>query len=245
MSEPINALKVGEPFPTSKRFWDPVLQTVAAVRAGMNGQPRTGPADLANQWVKNTTEDDRKRYEVLGISGPLFDFATDARDVGDLAVLGDEPAVPDHLGRFVVLLEPCAAGKIAACKIDGVAKVWVEITDDNHRFADVLDGDATKLTSRDYGAAEILTRATGTGTRLCWVRLVGGVAKRTRSATLDEDLTGTGTASATLDGGRTISVKCFLLQSDGVLAEGTVCDVEPQPNADEWLVVAVDQCRTD
>ena len=50
--------------------------------------------------------------------------------------------------------------------------------DESHLYADVTDGDATKLTSGAFGSAMILWAESGTGTKWAVVQLGGGLPQR-------------------------------------------------------------------
>ena len=83
------------------------------------------------------------------------------------------PAAADHIGNFVILLEP-AAGEIGRACISGVCPVRVDVNDEDDQFADVKDGEATMLESAPTGSARIIWKESGTGTKWAVVRLGGG-----------------------------------------------------------------------
>jgi hypothetical protein len=80
------------------------------------------------------------------------------------------PSWPDDAGRFVILAEPLAAGEIGRAWASGVCQAWIDVTDEGHRFADIDDGSSV-LVSRGTGAASILWKESGTGTKWAIVRL--------------------------------------------------------------------------
>ncbi|MGC3968930.1 MAG: hypothetical protein QM775_16635 [Pirellulales bacterium] len=62
----------------------------------------------------------------------------------------------NDIGQFGVLLEPLRPNAIGPAQVSGVAVVKIEMSDSGHPYADVLNGDATKLRSGEVGAAQIL-----------------------------------------------------------------------------------------
>ncbi len=124
--------------------------------------------------VKNNSGSDVGRFGVLGIDGPIFTPADSENGFKNrVALVGVTPADPTHLGRFAILLEPVAAGKIGQAAVAGVcvAKVAVQAADDG--FADVKDGYSSSLKSGTSGAATILWKETGTGEKWAIVRFGG------------------------------------------------------------------------
>src|SRR5690606_9308369 len=85
-----------------------------------------------------------------------------------VAIAPDEDV---HVGRFGIALEPIAVGEFVRAEFHCVHTVQVDIGDAEHDRADVTDGDNSKLTSTESGAAQILYKPSGTGTQWCIVRL--------------------------------------------------------------------------
>jgi hypothetical protein len=144
---------------------------------------------------------------------------------------GVTPAVPDHLGKFAVLLEPADDGRVARAWIAGVVTVLVDVLDDGDTYADVKDGSVAELESAGYGSAQMLWREGGTGSQWAVVRLGNATGttvwtKTTSSVTARSSATyGTGSAkiqsdsgTAFVDDGATITVKNG---TDKVIASGS------------------------
>lgn len=106
--------------------------------------------------VRNESGQDRERFDVLGIQGPIITPTDNADEFANrVALSGDVPSTT-HAGRFVVLLEPLRDGAIGRACIDGVCVVQVEMADEEHGFADVKVGDASVLESSSSGTAQLL-----------------------------------------------------------------------------------------
>jgi len=124
--------------------------------------------------VRNDSGADRERYEVLGIDSPIFDPASDEEAFKNApAMAGVTPAEDDHAGKFVVLLEPVAAGELALAVAAGAVPVRLDVPDEDfpYRLAEVTDGSAANLTAVKRGSAAILWREGGTGVQWALVRL--------------------------------------------------------------------------
>ena len=129
--------------------------------------------------IRNDSGSDRGRFEVLGLDEPVFPPEDNTADFSHGPVMSCiYPADPDHLGAFVVLLEPIASGAVGQAMIQGAVPVQVNFADtDPNTWADISDGVATNLVAGATGSARILWR-TGdpgdTGVEWCICKLTGG-----------------------------------------------------------------------
>ena len=90
---------------------------------------------------------------------------------------GKTPSDPDHLGSFVVLLEPIKSGKIGRAMIQGAVYVQVKIeTSDVDEWADIDDGETGQLKATKDGSARIIYRRSG-GTNGDWCVCLLGTGK--------------------------------------------------------------------
>jgi hypothetical protein len=122
--------------------------------------------------VKNTTDAPVDRFAVLGIDEPLYGPSDNLLEFQNcFALEGVTPDASQHTGRFVILAEPLPVGAIGRGYIYGVCPVRVNVTDAEHAFADVEDGQTARLTSAQSGAAQILWAEEGTGVQWALVRL--------------------------------------------------------------------------
>jgi hypothetical protein len=124
--------------------------------------------------VKNASGAARDRFDVLGIDDCWLDPAVGLEAwQSQMPLEGTTPAVADHDGRFVALIMPGAEDQIVWAVASGLAVAQVEVTSglDWYEYADVTDGDATKLTLFPAGAAQVLWKESGTGTKWAIVRL--------------------------------------------------------------------------
>jgi hypothetical protein len=132
---------------------------------------KTLPANMV--YVKNTTGAAVDRLNILGIGGSQIDPTTNT--FKEITVLtGVTPSKTDHAsGRFVITAEPIGIDCIGRAYVAGVTAVQINIIDEGHSFADIKDSDITQLESSASGAAVILYKEQGTGTKLAIVRFGG------------------------------------------------------------------------
>jgi hypothetical protein len=124
--------------------------------------------------IRNDSGEDRARFDVLGVQSTVVS-PTDNLDAfkSKVVLAGVKPTEADHKGRFVVLLEPISTGKIGRAVAAGVSVVRLNVTDTDHKFADVSDNDAGQLKSTDSGAAAILWKESGNGVKWAAVVRIG------------------------------------------------------------------------
>jgi hypothetical protein len=219
-----------------------------------NRSPDTrGGGPLVRDWafpyvhVENTAGD-QERGAVLAIQEPRFDFADASDDIGLPLFLGVTPTVPTYLGRFAVLLEPVKAGKIARAILHGMVKARVEITNERHRYADIVDGDSSKLVSRPIGGAQIIAAKSGTGLKWAWVNLGIPFSRVLQGQLLAALPAGDVGPVTILDGhGGTYEgeCECRLLVEGQQLPDEAGVELIAQPDKDELLVIASGACPED
>lgn len=162
----------GEQLTLPAAAWNACLDAAEAHKRGPGGgRPieQYRQADIV--LCKNISGSDVARFGVLGIAGVIITPADSLESFqSQVAVTGTTPTAA-HRGRFVVCLEPIAAGAIGRAWIAGVCQVQVDITDAAHTHCDVKPSDRTKLTSSGSGARILYPSNDGTGVKWCVVRL--------------------------------------------------------------------------
>lgn len=152
---------------------------IDAARAHRNDQVvgrvfdgRIGEPDIV--LVRNETGSDIGQFDVLAISGVVFD-PSDPEALHQFKiqfVLSGSVPSTSRKGQFVIASEPIPAGKIGRAYASGVCPVLVN-SDGNSKSADVADGQTGYLQGGS-GAAQILWRDNGTGAQWAVVRFGGG-----------------------------------------------------------------------
>lgn len=171
-------VRPGAPLHLRAEDWNAAMDAAQAHRAGPRAAPtpRTGVRANPNiVLVRNETGSDQDRFAVLGIDAPIVGPTDNEHQFTSRVGLdGVTPEEGTHEGRFVILAEPIADGKIGRAWISGTAVVKVDVQYETDGYADILDGDTTALVSRTQGSARILWKAAGTGEQWAVVRLGGG-----------------------------------------------------------------------
>ena len=125
MGDTLKKVKSGDPLAipaaTFNSFVDAAKDFQARQLAQQQGSQPTQKAGTSVIFVRNDSGEDRERFDILGIETPIF-TPTDDEDAfkNQVAVAGIVPTAADHAGKFVILLEPVAAGEVGRACISGV-----------------------------------------------------------------------------------------------------------------------------
>jgi len=154
---------------------------------GQKAEPTTRQASIV--LVRNDSGSNQNRLAVLGIDTPIIDpTANDNEFKNRVALSCVTPAVDTHEGKFVILAEPIAAGKIGRAYAAGVCPVQIIVLDEDaeaYQFADIFDAYAVGLFADPNGSASILWKEEGTGLKWAIVRF----GNRQRMGVFPVDLT--------------------------------------------------------
>ena len=131
--------------------------------------------------IRNDSGSDRDRFEVLGLDEPVCPPEDNTADMSRGPVMSCiYPVDPDHLGAFVVLLEPIADGAVGRAMVQGAVYVQVDMDDMTAERADITDGECGYLTATAGGSARILWHeGDEPGTLWCVVLLASGAGGST------------------------------------------------------------------
>jgi len=112
-------------------------------------------------FISNDTGADIDAVSVMGIKGH-----GDTGSPENIIITVEDPEAGKHEGKFVIIPELIANGTIGKGIISGLAICTVNMIDENHEYAEIIDADNTKLESRPAGSARILWREdpSGSGT---------------------------------------------------------------------------------
>lgn len=167
-------VQAGSPLKIPASTWNTFVdaaQDFLARRLNTNQPLAFTPPDACVVPVKNGSPTARSRFDVLGLSGTLFDAGSDGFKTQP-GLTGATPAAGTHDGKFCILLEPCEVAKIARAVVSGVAVCKIDVEYQWHRYAEIKDNDCTELESRaEETACQILYKETGTGTKWAIVKI--------------------------------------------------------------------------
>lgn len=118
--------------------------------------------------VKNATGYGLASYDPIGLDGPIFDPATGGEPElkNQTSQKGSEPTVADHAGgKWGVMLEAAANGKIGRCCMVGVVPVRVYVNGTADKYVDVIAAE----TVGEGEEAETVYLGTGSsGAQILW-----------------------------------------------------------------------------
>ena len=164
-------VSAGDPLRISASDWNAMLDVVADRRSRVDGSISHSGVPAASVLVKNDSNQDVTRGQILGVGGPVVSPAdNEAAFYHVLAVKGVTPTAPTHIGKFVVALESIAAGKMGRGILSGIAAVKLAVNYADHRYADIYHN-TYNLSSFWIGSAEILWKQANSGTTNALVRL--------------------------------------------------------------------------
>jgi hypothetical protein len=126
--------------------------------------------DIEQCTIKNLSGSARGKYEILSISGFLYDPST------DLGKFKTYPAftgvTPTEIGKpFVILMQASPVNANAWAISRGLVNIQINVVDEAHQFADVTVGSCSLLSSAESGMAQILCKESGTGTKWATLRM--------------------------------------------------------------------------
>ncbi|PQO39338.1 hypothetical protein C5Y96_05650 [Blastopirellula marina] len=172
---PLERKRRGDRADIKLRDWNTIGEAVDVVQGGrayLGGEELAYSRQSTIVHIYNGSGGNVDRHGVLGIDGILVTESDNANEFADRPSFeGTTPTTADHLGRFVVLLEPIADGAIGRACLVGLVIANVQINDANDTHAEVLNSSSVKLTSSRHGTARILYKPAGTGDKLCAVKI--------------------------------------------------------------------------
>jgi len=184
MGDKWKKVSAGSPVSISAPTWNGILDAGKAHEESRRQNMAGGQATIVPQsgqvLVQNDTGAAVSMYHVLGIDTGLAITASGATGErqSNIILKGIVPTA-GSVGKFVITSSPIAAGAIGLAWVAGVCAVQVnvisEATGTDNNYADVLATDTKQLEINTKGAAQILTRNSGTGTVWAVVR-IGGTA---------------------------------------------------------------------
>lgn len=152
-----------------------------ATRRVLSDKGRAGAAaletlpDYAEVRIKNNSGQTVPRFGVLGINGFLITPPTSAQQfTAGPTLSGVTPTEATHTGKFVILRDRLANGRMGRGLVAGAVICKVDMQNATDKFADVFGGNVTKLKSADSGLARIIQVESGTGEKWALIAFGGG-----------------------------------------------------------------------
>ena len=130
------------------------------------------PPDGSVILVQNDSDADQERMAVLGIDDWLFDPSQEeAKYKSRASASCVVPEADTHDGKFVILAEPIADGKVGRAYASGICPVKIDVQSADDEYADIADAETGHLESGSSGSAQILKKESGTGEKWALVRV--------------------------------------------------------------------------
>jgi len=177
MSSALRKVRSGDPLVIPAAAYNAFIDAALDFRQrtahlGQGAQPSFSQASIV--LVRNDSGSNQNRMAVLGVDAPIIDPSTNEEEFRNRVALACvTPEEGTHVGRFVVLAEPIANGKIGRAYAAGVCPVKIDVPDEENecRYAEIADGVTANLKVSMQGSATILWRAGGTGVQWAVIRL--------------------------------------------------------------------------
>jgi hypothetical protein len=197
-------------------------------------------------WIRNDSGDDLDQFNILGLETPLVTPDDNLDEFkGHPALSGDTPDKDKHIGKFAILLEPIPAGEFGRACISGLCVVQIEVSSNEewYDYADIKDDEATKLKGAPHGAAQVLWKETGTGTKWALVRMGTPQGQTCYWGKLDGSLSSGSSATVSIywkdplvDSNNNVTAYAPPLLKTGSLDSGKWVEVVYRPDAQKWYV---------
>lgn len=165
MSADFRKVRPGQPLRITAKAWNRVLDSVATQPEFLGGGGAYGRTNHVVQ-IKNTTGSTVPKWGVLAITGIANDPTAGAASLvqfQEMPILEGSTPTTTTGGKFVVAVEPIAAGKFGRAAIDGVVQVKVEVDKDTDKFV-TCKASASEMKTGARGEGLILWKEAGTGT---------------------------------------------------------------------------------
>jgi hypothetical protein len=161
MNDPFRKVRSGEELKIAAEAWNAAM---AAAQANQRRGPHGGggpvqlPVDPAVALVVNSTGVNLIEWAVVALADAAID-AVDSPDAfaGKVAFNGSIPTLPENRDRFGIMVDPVADGEAGRAVVAGVTVCRVDVVDDAHTFARVVEGETGHLeTCEDLTGCAIL-----------------------------------------------------------------------------------------
>lgn len=160
----LRKVHAGDPLVVRASDWNAILDVTRAQSPQLGiGAEEAHCRQNTVVLVRNDSGGDRLRLAVLGIDGPIITPTDNLEEFKRRVVLkGVVPVAGTHDGKFVILAEPLADGKIGRAYVDGVCPVRLKVRYTNQTAVKAEQTqDVTRIELCYHGSATILWREGG------------------------------------------------------------------------------------
>ncbi|HUU92198.1 MAG TPA: hypothetical protein VM238_13445 [Phycisphaerae bacterium] len=164
MGDPLKKVQPGQPVRIPARTFNTFIdaaQDYLQRRQNVGGRPLGTRPRSGIILTKNASGADLEQFNILGVDSVIFTPTDNADEFRARAALSGITPADAHIGRFVILLEPVADGKIGHAIVQGIVPVRLYVTHANHTHAEIEPGTAAYLSSQWAGTARIYWKEAG------------------------------------------------------------------------------------
>ncbi len=177
--DPLKKVQAGERLEIPAEAWNAFLDAVRWVRQQQHNRDQEAGALFRQTGivkVKNQSGADRERFDILGTSAPIILPDENLQEFKSQVTLSGVVPTTDHLGAFLILLEPLKAGAIGRGIVAGVSLARLLVSPSQlYDFAQVIPGNAHALRNVPAGSARVLwIESSSSSERWAVVRLDDG-----------------------------------------------------------------------
>ncbi|GIW55568.1 MAG: hypothetical protein KatS3mg082_1972 [Nitrospiraceae bacterium] len=177
--DPFKKVQAGERLEIPAEAWNAFLDAVRWVRQQQHSRDQEAGAEFRQTGivkVKNQSGADRERFDILGVNAPIILPSENLQEFKNRVALVGVAPTTDHLGEFLILLEPLKAGAIGRGIVAGVSLARLLVNPAQlYGFAQVIPGNTHALRNVPAGSARVLwIESSGSSERWAVVRLDEG-----------------------------------------------------------------------
>lgn len=177
MSDALKKVQSGQKLHIPAKAYNAFIDAAVDLRQRSQSIQQQSSAEQRNPGiilVRNDSGSDQERLAVLGIGTPIISPGANLNEFKNRIVLSCQiPVAGFDEGKFVILAEPLAAGRIGRAYVASACPVKIDVPHehDEWRYADIDDGVTANLKVNTQGSAGILWREGGVGVQWAVVRL--------------------------------------------------------------------------
>lgn len=163
-ADPLIQVNAGTPWRPSAATHNALVNAARKVNDQSNhtgGRPGSD-APLQTILIKNQSADNVPQYGVLELSQPVILPADNLGEFKSRVVMTAERSITTTMGRFCITAEPIPSGGIGRAFVSGICPVKIDVTNENHRFAQPY-ALPTQMLSKTTGPAKIIWKESGIG----------------------------------------------------------------------------------
>jgi len=234
----------GDPLRIQAATWNK-LQSLVGVNAGQILAGSSGRGLVRGTYlpIKNSSGSTVDRFNVLGISGVVVSPTDNLADFKNNVALTGTTTSSTYLGKFAVMQETVANGKIGLGLVSGVTVAQIDVGHADHDRVDVDTSGDTKLDSQFYGAGRILYKESSTGTKWAVIDVGAFVSpplKATASGNISVDSSGTVQIQRNGSGSESVTAYLNWMEGTTAVSSGDELIIQFFPDENKYVITGAE-----